>query len=92
MNALAWIGETRVAQAVQDGQFDNLPGSGKPLELSVRDAALDAQTRLGLELLDRARRLQDADRQRDARQRAVLRLLWARALARRAAAGEEPTA
>jgi hypothetical protein len=91
MNALAWIGETRIAQAVQDGQFDNLPGCGQPLDLTVRDAALDAQTRLGLELLDRARRLQ-ADRQRDARQRAALRLLWAKALARRAATREETTA
>lgn len=54
MNVLAWIGETRIAQAVQDRKLDNLPGVGQPLDLTPRDAALDAQARLGLELLDRA--------------------------------------
>ncbi|CUB00315.1 DnaJ family domain-containing protein [Thiomonas bhubaneswarensis] len=80
MNALAWIGETRIAQAVQEGKLDNLPGAGLPLDLTVRDAALDAQARLGLELLDRARRAQ-AHTDQDRRERAALRLLWAKALA-----------
>ncbi len=86
MNALAWIGEARIAQAVQDGKLDNLPGAGRPLNLTVRDGALDAQARLGLELLDRARRAQvhtDQDRDQDRRERAALRLLWAKALSRK---------
>ena len=62
MNALAFIGETRIAQAVQEGELDNLPGAGRPLDLTVRDGALEAQARLGLQLLDRARRVRtDAD-------------------------------
>lgn len=82
MNALAWIGETRIAQAVQEGKLDNLPGAGRPLDLTARDAALEAQARLGLELLDRARRAQ-TETDQDRRERAALRLLWAKALVRR---------
>ena len=82
MNALAWIGETRIAQAVQEGKLDHLPGAGRPLDLTQRDAALEAQARLGLELLDRACRA-PTDTARDQRERAALRLLWAKALARR---------
>jgi hypothetical protein len=82
MNALAWIGETRIAQAVQDGKLDGLPGAGRPLDLTLRDCALDAQTRLALELLERARSTPQNTEQ-DRRERAALRLLWARALVRR---------
>ncbi|MGC9185863.1 MAG: DnaJ family domain-containing protein [Thiomonas sp.] len=81
MNALAWIGETRIAQAVQDGKLDNLPGAGRPLDLTLRDGALEAQARLGLELLERARRA-PADIAQDQRERAALRLLWAKAISR----------
>ncbi|HOI65407.1 MAG TPA: DUF1992 domain-containing protein [Thiomonas arsenitoxydans] len=81
MNALAFIGETRIAQGVQEGMLDNLPGAGRPLDLTVRDGALEAQARLGLQLLDRARRVR-TDATQDQRERAVLRLLWAKALSR----------
>jgi len=89
MNALAWIGEARIAQAVQDGAFDNLPGSGCPLDLTVRDAALDAQTRLGLELLERACRAPKGSGQNQ-RERAALRLLWAKALMRQRRKATQP--
>lgn len=88
MNALAWIGEMRIAQAVQAGMLDHLPGAGKPLDLVRRDAALDAEARLALDLLERSRRAA-ADTAADRRERAVLRLLWARALARRRVADGE---
>ena len=81
MNALAFIGETRIAQAVQEGKLDNLPGAGRPLDLTVRDGALESQARLGLQLLDRARRVR-TDAAQDQRERAALRLLWAKALSR----------
>lgn len=89
MNVLAWIGETRIAQAVQDGKLDNLPGVGRPLDLTPRDAALDDQVRLGLELLDRARRAQ-AQTAQDQRERAALRLLWAKALSRQRGRASRP--
>jgi hypothetical protein len=31
--ALGQIAEQKISQAMQEGQFDNLPGKGKPLEL-----------------------------------------------------------
>ena len=82
MNALAFIGEARIVQAVHEGKLDHLPGAGCPLDLTVRDGALEAHARLGLELLERARRAQGPGAQ-DQRERAALRLLWAKALARR---------
>ncbi|CQR44694.1 conserved hypothetical protein [Thiomonas sp. CB3] len=66
---------------MQEGKLDNLPGAGRPLDLTVRDGALEAQARLGLQLLDRARRVR-TDAAQDQRERAVLRLLWAKALSR----------
>lgn len=33
MNAIALIAERRIEQASKDGEFDNLPGAGRPLEL-----------------------------------------------------------
>ncbi|WP_449370352.1 DnaJ family domain-containing protein [Thiomonas sp.] len=81
MNALAWIGEARIAQAVQEGRLDHLPGAGRPLDLTVRDGALEESARLSLELFERARRAQGTTAQ-EQRERAALRLLWAKALAR----------
>ena len=31
MQELAWVADTAIAQAMRRGEFDNLPGSGKPL-------------------------------------------------------------
>ena len=33
MDAIAFIAEKRIEQAIEDGVFDNLPGMGKPLVL-----------------------------------------------------------
>jgi hypothetical protein len=33
MRAIRRIAEERIRQAVEEGQFDNLPGAGKPLDL-----------------------------------------------------------
>ncbi len=33
MNAIAKIAEERIKQAIENGDFDNLPGAGKPLRL-----------------------------------------------------------
>ena len=85
MNALAWIGEARIEQAARDGMLDNLPGAGRPLGVRPRDAMLDAQSRLALDLLERAGKLRGtlAERQRE---RMQLRLLWAAALTRQTGA------
>lgn len=83
MNALAWIGEARIEQAARDGAFDNLPGAGRPLDVQPRDALLDAQGRLALDLLERAGKLRGTSAERQ-RERMKLRLLWAAALTRNA--------
>ena len=82
MNALAWIGEARIEQAARDGVFDHLPGAGRPLDMQPRDALLDAQSRLALDLLERSAKLRGTSVERQ-RERMKLRLLWAAALARR---------
>ena len=33
MDAIEWIAEQRIRQAMQDGRFDHLPGAGQPLNL-----------------------------------------------------------
>ena len=33
MLALEWLAEKRIEDAVAQGEFDNLPGAGRPLEL-----------------------------------------------------------
>jgi hypothetical protein len=33
MLALEWIAERRIAEAVSQGELDNLPGAGRPLDL-----------------------------------------------------------
>lgn len=93
MHALAWIGENRIAEAVREGEFDQLPGAGQPLDLTVRDAALDAESRLALELLERAQRGK-GDAQAVRRERAAMRLLWVKVVVRRrgyAVAAPRPT-
>ncbi|SCC95452.1 conserved hypothetical protein [Thiomonas sp. X19] len=82
MNALAWIGAARIAQALLDGAFDHLPGAGRPLDVQPRDALLDTQSRLALGLLERASKLPCGAAARQ-RERAQLRLLWAAGLRRK---------
>lgn len=33
MSIMPWLAEQRILEAMRGGEFDNLPGSGKPLEL-----------------------------------------------------------
>ncbi len=34
MNALTWIAEQKILEAVMSGELDNLPGAGRPLDLN----------------------------------------------------------
>ncbi|MDE5832902.1 MAG: DUF1992 domain-containing protein [Desulfovibrio sp.] len=38
LNALTIIAEQRIADAIRDGEFDNLPGAGKPLPIEDLNA------------------------------------------------------
>lgn len=33
MDAIAFVAERKIEQAIEDGEFDNLPGAGKPLDV-----------------------------------------------------------
>lgn len=47
------IVESRIAQAREEGQFDNLPGTGKPLELQ-NDSHIPEDLRLSYKILKNA--------------------------------------
>jgi hypothetical protein len=89
MKALAWIGEQRIAQAAERGEFDHLPGAGHALDLHEQDAALPLEVRQFLRWAER-RRADDAATRRFERER--LRLLWRRALLDAATAAHDRAA
>ncbi len=47
------IAEQKIAEAMQKGEFDNLPGQGKPLQLED-DSHLPPELRLGYKILKNA--------------------------------------
>src|SRR5688572_32819466 len=50
---LDFIAEQRIAEAIANGDFDDLPGSGKPLELDD-DALIPEELRLAYRILKNA--------------------------------------
>ena len=53
MLALEWIAEQRIANAVSQGEFDNLPGAGRPLGLDD-DALVPQDMRMAHRILKNA--------------------------------------
>ena len=53
MLALEWIAERRIAEAVSQGEFDNLPGAGRPLDLDD-DALVPEELRAAYRILKNA--------------------------------------
>jgi len=53
MLALEWIAERRIAEAVSQGELDNLPGAGRPLELDD-DALVPEDLRAAYRILKNA--------------------------------------
>jgi len=53
MLALEWIAEQKIADAVSQGEFDNLPGAGRPLELDD-DALVPEDMRMAHRILKNA--------------------------------------
>ena len=53
MLALEWIAERRIAEAVSQGELDNLPGAGRPLELGD-DALVPEDMRIAHRILKNA--------------------------------------
>ena len=53
MLALEWIAERRIAEAVSQGELDDLPGTGKPLALDD-DALVPGELRMAHRILKNA--------------------------------------
>jgi len=53
MLALEWIAERRIAEAVSQGELENLPGAGRPLELED-DALVPEDLRMAHRILRNA--------------------------------------
>ncbi|MDZ7374772.1 MAG: DUF1992 domain-containing protein [candidate division KSB1 bacterium] len=53
MQAIEWIAEQRIREAIEQGKLDNLPGSGKPIRLEV-DSHLPPELRLAYTILRNA--------------------------------------
>ena len=53
MLALEWIAERKIAEAVSQNEFDNLPGAGRPLELDD-DALVPEEMRMAHRILKNA--------------------------------------
>lgn len=53
MDAIARIAEERIARAMKEGLFDNLPNAGKPLDLS-EDAWVPGELKLAYRMLKNA--------------------------------------
>jgi hypothetical protein len=53
MNVFEWIAEQRIREAIDRGEFDNLPGKGKPLNLDD-DLEVPEDLRMTYRILKRA--------------------------------------
>lgn len=53
MHAFDWIAEQRIAEAIQRGELDDLPGAGRPLALDD-DALVPPELRMGYRILRNA--------------------------------------
>src|SRR5260221_7988055 len=56
VTAMLYLAERRIEEAIARGEFDDLPGAGRPLELEDPDPALPAELRLACRLIRNAGR------------------------------------
>lgn len=54
MDPLTAIAERRIQEAIERGEFDDLPGKGKPLDLGEDDRAVPAELRMAYRILKNA--------------------------------------
>ena len=75
VTALLYLAERRIEEAIARGEFDDLPGAGRPLELHEPDPALPAELRLACRLIRNAGRRVADKKERAERLRARKALL-----------------
>ena len=54
VTALLYLAEGRIEEAIARGEFDDLPGAGRPLELDDIDPLLPEELRLAYRILKNA--------------------------------------
>jgi hypothetical protein len=54
MDPLTAIAERRIQEAIERGEFENLPGKGKPLDLGEDDRTVPAELRMAYRILKNA--------------------------------------
>jgi len=54
MDPLTAIAERRIQEAIERGEFDDLPGKGKPLDLGEDDRTVPAELRMAYRILKNA--------------------------------------
>ena len=54
VTALLYLAERRIEEAIARGEFDDLPGTGRPLELDDVDPLLPEELRLAYRILKNA--------------------------------------
>ena len=54
MDPLTAIAERRIQEAIERGEFDDLPGKGKPLDLGEDDRTVPAELRMAYRMLKNA--------------------------------------
>jgi len=80
VTALLYLAERRIEEAIARGEFDDLPGAGRPLELDDLDPLVPEELRLACRILKNAGyRLNEVDESAErTRARKKLALLHAR--------------
>ncbi len=54
VTALLYLAERRIAEAIERGEFDDLPGVGRPLDLDDVDPLLPEELRMAYRILKNA--------------------------------------
>jgi hypothetical protein len=54
VTALLYLAERRIEEAIERGEFDDLPGAGRPLDLDDLDPSLPEELRLAYRILKNA--------------------------------------
>ena len=60
VTALLYLAERKIEEAIERGEFDDLPGAGQPLDLDDLDPSLPEELRLAYRILKNAG-MSDAD-------------------------------
>jgi hypothetical protein len=83
MDPLTAIAERRIQEAIERGEFDDLPGKGKPLDLGEDDRAVPPELRMAYRLTDLLDAIHDEDGRRERRRELEYKLMKLNMMRRR---------